>query len=278
MKKFLNRFLNKKSNFTEDEELRSMNEEFLYVWDREKRLLNFILPLNIKYFFKFKKLYVVKLFLIITVYFTLFCGLIGTGLFTLDYFNIISISKAVPKVAEKLTIYLPDSDVSSIAKLSKQFNVVIFFLPDPKKDWKLYKHKIHMIESNGPDSASYHAFSTMKDDAGRTIEYWGRYQLGPLARKIAGLGNITFARFAANPEMQEGAFLEWVKFIKTMMTPEIIKYSGRFYDGVQITESGIISMAHNSGGANTKAYLVRGTNPPGGVKFLKIGGYNLNLE
>jgi hypothetical protein len=167
--------------------------------------------------------------------------------------------------------------VASIAKLSKEFNVVIFFPPDPKKDWKLYKQKIHNIESTGSDSASYYAISTMKDDAGRVIEYWGRYQLGPLARKIAGLGNITFDRFASNPEMQEGAFLEWIKFIKILMQPEVIKYSGKFYDGVQITESGIISMTHNAGDAATRAYLSRGSNPPGGVKFLKIGGYNLNF-
>ncbi len=277
MKKFLNRFLNKKSNFTEDDKLKSMNEQFYYLLTEEKRLLNHIVKANILYFFKYKKLYLAKLVLIAILYMGIFGGVITGGLFTLDYFNVISISKAVPKVSEKLTVYLPDTDAAAIAKLSKDFNVVIFFPPDPKKDWKMYKHKIHMIESKGSDSASYRAFSTMTID-GKTVEYWGRYQLGPLARKIAGLGNITWERFKNNPEMQEGAFLEWIKFIKNLMQPEILKYSGRFYDGVQITESGIISMTHNAGAENTKAYLARGNNPPGGTKFLKIGGYNLNLE
>lgn len=273
MKKRLMHFMNKKTDFIEDNELKALNEEFFYVWDKLNHLLKRLLPRNIKYFLKFKKLYLAKLLLFWTIYFSLFCGVIGAGLFTLDYFNIISISKAVPKVAEKTTIYLPDTDVASIAKLSKEFNVIIFFPPDPKKDWKQYKHKIHMIESNVSDSASYHAFSKLDG-----VEYWGRYQLGPLARKIAGLGNITWERFKNNPEMQEGAFLEWIKFIKTLMRPEINKYSGRFYDGIQITESGIISMTHNAGAENTKAYLARGNNPPGGTKFLKIGGYNLDLE
>lgn len=272
MKKRLMNFLNKKTDFMEDTELGHLNEQFFYLLSQEKPLINYLIKKNIIYFFKFKKLYLAKLLLLFTIYFSLFCGIIGGGLFTLDYFNIITISKAVPKVAEKLTIYLPDSDVATIAKLSKQFNVVIFFPPDPKKDWKLYKYRVHMIESTGPDSASYHAFSTLDG-----VEYWGRYQLGPLARKIAGLGNITWERFKNNPEMQEGAFLEWIKFIKNLMQPEILKYSGRFYDGVQITESGIISMTHNAGAENTKAYLARGSNPPGGVKFLKIGGYNLNF-
>jgi hypothetical protein len=277
MKKFLNKFLNKKSNFTEDEGLRAMNEQFYYLITEEKRLLNHIVKANILYFFKYKKIYIAKLLLIGMLYVSMFGGVIVCGLFTLDYLNVINISKGVPKVAEKVTIYLPDSDILNIVKLSKEFNVIIFFLPDPKKDWKLYKQKIHNIESTGTDSASYHAFSTMTID-GKTVEYWGRYQLGPLALKIAGLGNITWERFKNNPEMQEGAFLEWIKFIKNLMQPEITKYSGRFYDGVQITESGIISMTHNAGAENTKAYLARGSKPPGGVKFLKIGGYNLNFN
>ena len=266
-------FMNKKTDFTEDPELRSLNEEFLYVWEKLNRLLKHLLPRNTRYFLKFKKLYLARLFLILSIKIAIPLSLIGAGIYTLDRLNIISISKAVPKVAEKLTIYLPDSDVASIAKLSKEFNVIIFFPPDPKKDWKLYKHKVHMIESTGTDSSSYHAFSTLDG-----VEYWGRYQLGPLARKIAGLGNITWDRFKNNPEMQEGAFLEWIKFIKNMMQPEILRYSGKFYDGVQITESGIISMTHNAGAENTRAYLARGSNPPGGVKFLKIGGYNLNFN
>ena len=92
MKKFLNKFLNKKSDFIEDPKLRALNEEFVYIWDRETKLLNYILPLNVRYFFKFKKLYVAKLLLIGTLYFGVFGGIIGAGLFALNYFNIISIS------------------------------------------------------------------------------------------------------------------------------------------------------------------------------------------
>jgi hypothetical protein len=278
MKKFITRFLNKKTDFAKDEELSSLNDQFFYYLSEVERILNFIIRKNINYFFKHKKLYLSKLLIIGILYLGLFGGIITGGLFVLDYFNIIHISKAIPKIEEKITIYLPDTDVANIAKLCKQFNVVIFFIPDPKKDWKMYKQSIHNIESAGSDSASYHCFSTMKDDKGNIIEYWGRYQLGPFARKIAGLGNITFERFSSNPEMQEGAFLEWIRFIKRLMKPEIVKYSGKFIDGVQITESGIISMTHNAGDGATRAYLARGNNPPGGLKFLKIGGYNLNLE
>lgn len=278
MRKRLNNFFNKKTDFSEDEELKALNEQLHYLFVKYRTMLKQLTKRNTIYFLTHKKLYLAKLLLIWSIYFSIFGGIITGGLFVLDYFNIISISKAIPKVTEKITIYLPDTDVASIAKLSKDFNVIVFFPPNPKKDWKLYKHSIHKIESNGTDSASYHEFSIMKDKNGNVIEYWGRYQLGAQARKIAGLGNITFERFASNPEMQEGAFLEWIKYIKKQMQPEIMKYSGRFYDGIQITESGIISMAHNAGVENTRAYLIRGNDPPGGIKFLKIGGYNLNFE
>jgi len=38
-------------------------------------------------------------------------------------------------------------------------------------------------------------------------------------------------------------------------------------------------MAHNVGGPETRKYLDGGGgNPPGPLKFLKVGGYNLNIE
>jgi len=267
MKKFLNRFLNKKSNFTEDEKLKAMNEQFYYLMTEEKRLLNHIVKANISYFFKYKKMYLAKLLLVIFTYLSIFCGIIFAGLFTLDYFNVISISKAVPKVEPKITIYLPDTDVANIAKLSKQFNVVIFFAPDPKKDWKKYKASVAQIESRG-------------DYKARDGQYWGKYQLGEQARALSGLGKMTFEEFASNPELQEGAFLAWIRFLQQEANRmKLYRYYGKFMDGVQLTESGVVSMSHNAGIGATQQYLARGGgNPPGGTKFLKLGGYDLNLE
>jgi len=269
MKKFLNRFLNKKSNFTEDEKLKAMNEQFYYLMTEEKRLLNYVIRENILYFFKYKKMYLAKLLTVILTYVLVFGGIIFAGLFTLDYFNVISISKGTPKVEPKITIYLPDTDVTNIAKLSKQFNVVIFFPPDPKKDWKKYKEAVCGIESK--TQGLYKA---------RNGQYWGKYQLGEQARALSGLGKMSFDEFASNPELQEGAFLAWIRFIQQEANKaKLYRYYGRFIDGVQITESGVIAMCHNAGIGATQQYLARGGgNPPGGLKFLKLGGYDLNLE
>jgi len=267
MKKFLNRFLNKKSNFTEDDKLKTMNEQFYFLLNEEKKLLNHIIKENISYFFKYKKVYLMKLLLVVMAYLSMTCGIIFAVLFGLDYFNIISVSKATPKVEPKITIYLPDTDTINIRKLSKQFNVDIFFPPDPKKDWKLYKNAISHIESRG----SYKV---------RSGQYWGKYQLGEQARALSGLGKMTFDEFASNPELQEGAFLAWIRFIQEEANKmKLYRYYGRFMDGVQITESGVISLCHNAGVGAAQQYLARGGgNPPGGLKFLKLGGYDLYLD
>lgn len=268
MKKFLNNFLNKKTDFIEDDQLRSLNEQFYFILNEEKKLLNKVIKQNIKYFFKYKKTYLVKLFLRITVACGLVIGFIAGGLFVLDYLNIVHISKAIPK--EKIVIYLPDGD-SNIEKLSKTYNVKIFFPYDEKKDWKEFKSRVQYIESHGlSDSSSYSACNG---------QYWGRYQLGYQARKLSGLGDISFKDFSTNPQLQEGVFLAWIRFIRMAMASEINKYCGKYIDGIEITESGIIAMTHNAGSGAVRSYLQRGGgNPPGGLRFLKIGGYNLNLN
>jgi hypothetical protein len=153
-------------------------------------------------------------------------------------------------------------------QIQKRYQVVIYFLPDTKKDWKRYKEAIHMIESRGDNYRS------------RDGIYWGRYQLGPQARELAGLGKMTFEEFASNPELQEGAFLGWIRYLRVQANQlGLSKYYGKYIDGVQITESGVLSMCHNAGTGATLSYLQSGGgNPPGGLQFLKIGGYNLNLE
>jgi hypothetical protein len=277
MIKFLNKFLNNKSNFTEDTQLKVLNDEFYYLLEIEKNLLKQVVRRNIKYYFQYKKLYIARVVFIMTIYFAIVIGGIGGTLFTLNYFNIIRISKAVPTIDAPLTVYLPDTDTISQNECTKLgIKYIIFFPYDSKKSWKLYKIAIHNIESKGlNDSSSYYARSS-------TGEYWGRYQLGSGARKLVGLGGMSWKQFSSNREIQEGAFLTWVRLTKISMQPEINKYVGQTMNGVQITESGIISMAHNVGEGAARGFLnSNGANIPNAgyaMKFLKVGGYNLDLK
>ena len=274
MKKWLNHFLNKKSEFTNDEKLKSSNDQYFFLLGEVKKLSNHIVVENIKYYFEYKKAYLVRLLAVLVVKLAIFVGIIVGGLFSLDYFGVVNISKAIPKAEKRLTVYLPDNDTSNITKIRKTFDVIIFYPPDPKKGWKMFKQSLHNIETKGTSNAA--SYSQQNG------QYWGKYQLGTDARKLVGLEKMSWKEFSTNPDLQEGAILTWMRLMRTIMKPDIDRYNGRYMRGFQITESGIIAMAHNCGEGGARVFLSSNGNslPEYGnpVLFGKLGGYNLNLE
>jgi hypothetical protein len=202
-------------------------------------------------------------------------GIIGASLYGLDYYNVIDIKAPSPIAAEKLTIYMPESDSTKFNKIISEFKednidvtIMEFFPPDPKKDWKAFKKAISRIESKG----SY----TAKDG-----QYWGKYQLGDNARKAAGL-SASWEQFSKNPDMQEGAFLSWMRLTKKQIVQyNLYKYMGQYIRGYQITESGLLALVHNVGIGGAIQFLKsNGESIPAGnpIAFIKLGGYNVNLE
>lgn len=266
----INKFLNKKTDFTEDSSLKSLNDTHFFLKDQIKVLDRVALRKNLKYFFEHEKKFLAKLFANYVIKLLVVVAIVYGTIFTLQYY--FQMPWEPKPVTEKITIYMDGDDTLNIAKMDTTLYVIKIIFPfDIKKDWKKYTQRVHNIESHGlSDSASYFA---------RNGQYWGRYQLGLEARNLAGIKrDMTFEEFANNPLLQEACFYGWMDHLKDIMQPEINKYSGRFMNGVQITESGILSMAHNAGTGACKAYLARGTNPPGGLTFLKMGGYYLNLD
>jgi len=266
----INKFLNKKTDFTEDSSLKSLNETHYFLKDEMKKMDRVALRKNLRYFIEYEKKFLAKLFANYVIKLLVVSAIVYGSIITLEYY--FQMPWELRPITEKITIYMDGDDTLNIAKMDTTLFVIKIIFPfDPKKDWKKYTQRVHSIETHGTtDSASYHQ---------RNGQYWGRYQLGIEARNISGIKrDITFEEFASNPLIQEAAFFAWIRFLKDQMQPEINKYSGRFMNGVQLTESGIISMAHNAGIGACRSYLARGTNPPGGLTFLKMGGYYLNLD
>ena len=266
----INKFLNKKTDFTEDSSLKSLNETQHFLKKEIRRMDRVALQKNIRYFFEYEKKFIAKLLANWAIKLIIVTGIIYGIFFGLQYY--LDMPWESKPITERITIYMDGDDTLNIAKMDTTLYIIKIIFPfDIKKDWKKYTQRVHNIESHGlSDSASYFA---------RNGEYWGRYQLGLEARNLAGIKrDMTFQEFAANPLLQEACFYGWMKHLKIIMQPEINRYAGRFMNGVQITESGILSMAHNAGTEACKQYLSRGTNPPGGLTFLKMGGYYLNLE
>jgi len=251
MKKYLNKFLNKKSDFTEDDKLRALNEEFFYIWEKTHKLLNFILPLNIKYFLKFKKLYVTKLILIIFVYFSLFCGIIGAGILALNYFRIlkVTIPNKIEK-SEKVIIYKSDSTMNL-----KNYLIQI-----------AYGESRYIINSHRDGS-----------------KYYGIFQIGRNEINTVGYIDISNESFLKHEDIQILTMIKLLKLNKKIMQTYIDKYSGKIIDGILITESGILALCQ-LGSGTAQNYLNSGNIPvvdEYGNKprdLLKIGGYKLNLD
>lgn len=294
MKKLINKFLNKKSNFSEDAELKVLNEELYYLLGIEKDLLAQVIVRNIKYFYKYKKTYIAKFLLVVLLYFSIGVGVIAGSVFTLNYLNVLRISKGVKeKSYNDIVFNLKDSDTTQIEYCKRndiKYNIIFETESEnPDKNWEEFKIAVRKIETQGlSENESYLAVS------GDNKQYWGRYQMGTSARKSVGLQNVTWKEFSQNRNMQEGAFEAWIRLLKTEMQSDINRYTKTktIMNGIQLTESGIIAMAHNVGVGGAKAILrSNGTVkevklldgsivPIGGTPmiFLKLGGYSINFK
>ena len=277
MKTFVNNFFWKKSDFQYDIELRALNELWYHVFTKERKLIKLAIPRNIIYFAKHKKLFILKLLSYATAILLAVGVTISIILFALNYFGVIdiNITKPKPKIEKVLTVYLPDTDtIAQVECIKRHIKYNLIFLPDSRKNWNLYKRRFQQIEAHGlSDAGAYFA---------RNGEYWGKYQMGEMARALVGLKNVTWKEFSSNPEMQEGAFLAWIRILKGLMQPEINRYVGTYMNGIEITESGIIALAHNIGDGACRSFLKNNgsTFAPNSIpmKFLRIGGYSINIE
>lgn len=86
-----------------------------------------------------------------------------------------------------------------------------------------------------------------------TLGYLGKYQFGPETLKTIGVYDHDY--FLQNPELQEKAFLALLSKNKWLLRKEIAKYNGVTFNGIHITESGILAAAHLGGVKSVKIYF-----------------------
>lgn len=114
-------------------------------------------------------------------------------------------------------------------------------------------------------------------------QYWGLYQLSQDARITGGYGDIPKDVFLRHPEIQDLCMINLLKFKKKYLQNYIDKYNGKIVDGILITESGILALAH-FGCGYAQNCLDRGIIPETDDNgnhprtYAKLGGYRLNLE
>lgn len=83
--------------------------------------------------------------------------------------------------------------------------------------------------------------------------YVGKYQFAPNSLNALGVTDID--NFRQNSKLQEEAFLAYTSRNKWLLRKYITQYEGKFINGVEITESGVLAAAHLAGAGNVKKYL-----------------------
>jgi hypothetical protein len=114
-------------------------------------------------------------------------------------------------------------------------------------------------------------------------QYWGLYQIGTEARRLAGYGDVPMNVYLHHPEIQDFCMVNLLKYEKKYTQKYINKYSGKIIDGILVTESGFLALCHLGVGF-AQSCMDKGIVPeddgfgnPARV-YLKLGGYKLNLE
>jgi len=104
-----------------------------------------------------------------------------------------------------------------------------------------FKEAIGFKESRG----KYHVVNT--------LGYLGKYQFGASTLKMMGITDTE--AFLANAALQERAFDLNVARNKWILRRYIKRFSGKYINGVHISEAGIVAAAHLAGAGNVKRYL-----------------------
>jgi hypothetical protein len=86
--------------------------------------------------------------------------------------------------------------------------------------------------------------------------YMGKYQFGRSTLSMIGIKDTE--RFLSDPKLQESAFKAYTSRNKWILRRDIERYSGKYINGVYITESGILAAAHLAGAGNVKRFLRSG--------------------
>ena len=113
-------------------------------------------------------------------------------------------------------------------------------VPFVEKDFVGFKEALAFKESQG------------KYDRVNSLGYLGKYQFGKSTLREL---KIDPKGFLKNPLLQEKAFLANLEKNKWILRKEIKKYSGKWINGVKITESGILAAAHLGGAGAVQQFL-----------------------
>jgi len=83
--------------------------------------------------------------------------------------------------------------------------------------------------------------------------YLGKYQFASATLRMIGIYNPD--SFLNDSRLQEEAFTAYTARNKWILRRDIKRFTGKYVNGVKVTESGILAAAHLAGAGNVKKYL-----------------------
>jgi len=84
----------------------------------------------------------------------------------------------------------------------------------------------------------------------------GKYQFSP--KTLWSLGarfKVTRAEFLGNSALQDSAMIQYLRDNRTILRDIIVEYEGEWYEGIYITESGLLAGAHLVGPHGLRAFF-----------------------
>jgi len=269
----------------------------------QKRLL----PAKINYFFKHDKFFFLRLFfklfrnLILTLLSFVVVASIGLSV-AMFVFGVKINLKAEPIKKETRELIIKIDDTTNLnfykenltSKNGIKIKFVVRYVYLPTKNYDKWVKDLCALESKDWENP-YEARrpltdkkgNILKDEKGNILwsQFWGKYQMGTSARDAVKMGRFTWDEWRKNPALQEGALRLWIDILYSQLKPDIKRYNDKILNGIYITTSGIIAMAHNVGPAATREFLISGGKviPVDGsgkaaTRFLVLGGYDLGFE
>ncbi len=105
------------------------------------------------------------------------------------------------------------------------------------------------------------------------LGYMGKYQFGP--RTLWALGDefkVTKAEFLGTESLQDRAMMQYMRDNRVNIADLIVRFDGKWYQGIYITESGLLAGSHLVGSHGLRAWL----EGLGGVRIIDAKGTHVS--
>ena len=273
--RILHYLLKDKKNYHRDQDLSRDWEIYTYYINQIRKMSLFLIRMKIFYFVKYKKLYILRILSLLSI----FIGLIFfSGSYIINNNSYFSVKRIIANVPVD-TIYVPDTisieeyqrRIMRISDISKDEMVtrlafITYYTVDTNKTAEKWLKRLAQIESNNKLTAL-------------NGDYWGMWQMGPGARKSVGFGGVSQKEYLASYDVQRASVIIYLKNNYRILKPYIMKYDNKMYRGHHLTMSGMLAMSHNCGPQGVINFLNSGYVPLDGgnpsTRYLSLGNYDV---